>query len=376
MKRRIAAHEVAVGSTLPWDAYDPQGRLLLRRGHMILTGTQIERLVERGLFIEDDPAHERQAIVTREQPLPSAVALVLDARAHLQNACAAADGAGDFPSRILRIREVIREACTISQDVCLAMTLLQHKGRYSIRHAVDVAITAHVVGASLGLSESDLTASVAAALTMNISMHALQDVLQDQKLPLTSDQRHAVQTHPERSARTLLERGVTDEAWLAAVVNHHEAVDGSGYPAKKSEGDIPLTAQIISLADIYCARICSRSYRAPLRPNAALRAIFFEQGKRVSPDLANRFIKAIGIYPIGSAVRLENGEIGVVTHRGANVKTPDVSAVIGPRGLPLERPVKRDTSRPTFAVREVVSWSEAGAEPDMLAIWGPIAKPG
>jgi hypothetical protein len=129
----------------------------------------------------------------------------------------------------------------------------------------------------------------------------------------------------------------------------------------------------VSLADIYCARISSRDYRAPLRPNQALRALFLDQSKKVRDGLAHQFIKAIGVFPSGTPVRLNNGEIAVVTGSGENVKAPNVCAIIGCDGMPLRVPVRRDASQPACAVREVVNWSELGAPPSMQSIWGKVA---
>ena len=96
---------------------------------------------------------------------------------------------------------------------------------------------------------------------MNMSILQLQDVLQAQQAPLTGEQKEVIQRHPETSAALLRERGVSDEIWLNAVLCHHEAIDGSGYP-QGSKGDaIPMPAQLVSLADVYCARISNREYR-------------------------------------------------------------------------------------------------------------------
>jgi hypothetical protein len=137
--------------------------------------------------------------------------------------------------------------------------------------------------------------------------------------------------------------------------------------------EIPLTAQLLSLADVYCARISSRDYRPPLRPNAALRALFLEQGKRVRDGMASQFIKAIGVFPAGTPVRIENGEIAVVVQRGENASKPVVCSIIGSQGMPLAVPIRRDTSQPNFSVKEVVSWPELGAMPSMQSLWGKVA---
>jgi HD-GYP domain-containing protein (c-di-GMP phosphodiesterase class II) len=354
---------------LPWDVYDDRGRLLLKRGLLVSTDTQIDALIERGLFTEDDPVREKARV---ESVTTSAVALILDARHILQTLSAPSGSKTHFSQHILSVRELVRQACAMSRDAALAMTLLHRVGRYSIRHSVDAAIACQVVGESVGMPEAELSSAVAGALTMNISMLELQDDLQAQEEPLTDAQRELIRQHPEAGAALLLEYGVTDPLWLQVVRYHHEATDGSGYKGTRGD-DIPLAAQLVSLADIYCARISSRDYRAPLRPNAALRALFLDQSKKVRDGLAQQFIKAIGVFPSGTPVRLESGEIAVVTGPGRNVKTPSVCAILGPDGMRLVKPIIRDTSQPAFGVREVVAWSELGAPPSMQSIFGKAA---
>jgi HD-GYP domain-containing protein (c-di-GMP phosphodiesterase class II) len=371
--RRIIVGELAVGTVLAWDAYDEQGRLLLKKGQTIASASQVEGLIERGLYTADEPVRERPRPPEPAVPTTgSAVALILDARQRLQLACSPNGSKERFAEHILAIRALIREACLIGKDAALAMTLLHRVGRYSIRHSVDTAIAVEVVGGASGCAEPELSSAVSAALTMNVSMLQLQDDLQAQEEPLTDAQRELIKKHPDAGAAFLRTCGVDDEVWVKAVQCHHEAIDGSGYSGTSGD-EIPLAAQLVSLADIYCARISSRDYRAPLRPNQALRALFLDQSKKVQDGLAHQFIKAIGIFPSGTPVRLNNGEIAVVTGSGENVKAPHVCAIIGADGMPLRTPMRRDTSQAPCGVREVVSWSELGAPPSMQAIFGKVA---
>lgn len=370
-KRRIVSNELTIGSVLAWDAYDENGRLLLKRGQVISSSTQLDGLIERGLFTEMEAPREKT--VVHVEVNPSAVALLLEARRRLALVCGPNGPKTGFAEQVMKIRELVREACRVSQDAALGMLLLDRNGRYSLRHSVDVAIACEVVGPELGIDEPQLTSTVAAALTMNLSILQLQDDLQAQQAPLSAGQREVIHKHPEESAQLLRERGVTDEIWLRAVLSHHEAVDGSGYLHGRKGDEIPLPAQLLSLADVYCARISSRDYRPSLRPNAALRALFLEQGKKVRDGLASQFIKAIGVFPAGTPVRIENGEIAVVVQRGANASKPVVCSIVGAQGMPLAVPIRRDTSQANFCVKEVVSWAELGALPSMQTLWGKVA---
>ena len=369
-KRRFLADELEVGSVLTADAFDDRGRLLLRRGHVISSDTQIGALIARGLFTAAEPTRKPEAPV--ERPASSAVSLILEARYHLELICSSSQPYPNFAEEVLGLRKRIAEACRLSQDAALATALFEKAERYSIRHSIDVGVACHVVGTALEMDEAELTSTIAAALTMNISVLRLQDELQAQKEPLTPIQREAIQRHPEQSAETLRQLGVTDEVWLEAVLSHHEAIDGSGYGRARKGDEISLPAQLVSLGDIYCARISSRKYRRALRPNAALRALFLDQGKKVSQGLAARFIKAIGVFPAGTPVRLQNGEIAVVIERGENPSAPRVCSIVTPSGMPFVKPVPRDTTEPSCGVKEVMEWNDVGAMPSMQSIWGKV----
>jgi HD-GYP domain-containing protein (c-di-GMP phosphodiesterase class II) len=303
----------------------------------------------------------------------SAVALILEARRLLERSCADGPSNQGFKEQILEVRRLVAEACSLSQEVSLATAVLQRQGRYSIRHSVDVAVACQVIGAAIDLGEPDLTSVVAAALTMNIGMLELQDALQEQHEPLTDAQREEVQGHPAKSEALLRERGVDDEVWLHAVLCHHEAIDGTGYGRPEKGGEVPVPAQFISLADVYCARISTRATRRALRPSTALKALFLDQGEKVRSGLASQFIKAVGVFPPGTPVRLHNGEIAIVTRRGESARTPRVCAVVRTGGTPHLVPAPRDTSNPLHAVCEVLDWSNLGAPPSMESVWGKVA---
>ena len=89
--------------------------------------------------------------------------------------------------------------------------------------------------------------------------------------------------------------------------------------------------------------------------------------------LVTLFIRELGTYPIGTFVKLENGEIGVVTSKGATTTTPFVHSLIGPRGAPLTMPIKRDTQKPLHAIREVLHRDQVPIRFTMRQLWGEIA---
>jgi HD-GYP domain-containing protein (c-di-GMP phosphodiesterase class II) len=370
--RPIQSGEVQVGQPLPYDAYDERGKLLLRAGHVLTSEASVERLVRVAYFDDDLYVDARPDLVDDSLASGRPLALILSARYRLQ-ALLTSHKAADFSGEIKRITERLHRACHANADLSLASIVLQREGTYAIRHMVNVAIACELVSTALELPSAEQTSIMAAALTMNISMLDLQQELLTVDGPLSDTQHAEVRQHCERGAALLRERGVTDALWLQAVLDHHERPDGSGYPAGKRGEAIGLPARLLALADVYCARVAGRHYRPPLQANVALRWLYLNEGARFDEKIATSFIKTLGIYPPGTGVRLRNGSIAVVTHRGTGSLTPQVSSITTHDGLRVGTPIRRRGDVGAHAISEVVDLDELDMSISMEALWGTDA---
>ena len=182
----------------------------------------------------------------------------------------------------------------------------------------------------------------------------MQEQLQKQDGPLTDEQKAEVRLHPLKAVDMLLACGVQDDGWIATVLHHHEKLDGSGYPGAMRGDAIQLPVRIIALADTYSAMVTPRVYRQQILARDALRDIFLKRGGEMDAELAQLFIKELGVFPPGTFVKLQNGEVGIVTRRGGNSMKPIAHSVVGPRGAPLPNPIKRDTAEADYVIREMV----------------------
>jgi HD-GYP domain-containing protein (c-di-GMP phosphodiesterase class II) len=281
----------------------------------------------------------------------------------------------EVESKILEVVQALSFAVNINSDIALACILLnQTNGRYPVRHCVDAAIVSLLIARALKISADQTKAMAAAALTMNIGMLRHQERLQEIQGELSEQDAGIIRDHPQQGVVLLQQAGVTNAEWLSYVLMHHENENGSGYPGGKKGGEIPLCAKIISIADRYCARVSTRNYRKSLLPNAALRDILVAEKNNIDPALATAFIRELGTFPTGSFVRLENGEVCVVTGKGSTTTSPIVHALIGPRGVPLTFPIKRDTSKQLCTIREVLSEDQANIRFSMQQVWGDEAR--
>lgn len=367
-ERLVQLSRLKVGDPLPCDVRDGNGTLLLCRGHTITSNAQIETLIRYA----SSPYSYAPATPERDAPARSPLAMVLGARRRLQ-VLFSNPAPQSFSAELLQIVADVHKACRANADVALASILLCRDEPYAIRHSVNVAIASCIAGSAVQMDESTLLSVMAAALTMNIGMLELQERLLAMKGRLDQAQRAEVQGHCERGVAMLREYGVSDEAWLEIVRDHHERHDGSGYPAGRKGDDIGMPTQLVSLADVYCARVSDRRYRSAMPPNVALRWLFLNEGAALNPQHAAMFIKTLGVYPPGTGVRLQCGSVGVVTQRSAAGHRPRVASITSHDGARIATPIRHRDDSPEHAVVEVVDLAELGLSVNMESMWGADA---
>lgn len=374
MKQRISLQELCVGQPMPWDAYDQGGVLLLRRGETVQSQRSIDRLIESGLFAQKEDAFLRERIPVPDQK-PSALQYIFDARRLMAGIFdQAPESMGDFVGRMDKLVQTVCNACNAHATVSLASILMMQDAECRVRHPVNVAILGYFLARELALDDVAQQAIVAAALTMNIGMYEVQEKVDAIRGPLTEKMKSMIQRHPALGAERLAKLGVTNHKWLVLVRQHHEYVDGSGYPMGLAGDAIDIGAKILCLADRYCAMVSVRGYRPPHKPNTALRDLYVKHGQKIDVIVASTMIRLVGIYPLGTLLRLKTSEIAVVTGVGDGPDTPAAHAVIGRSGVPLEVASHRKTHLPGFAIEDVLTVDKLSIPIRMASIWGKDAE--
>lgn len=217
------------------------------------------------------------------------------------------------------------------QDVDVALYLLfqmagsSHAG-YSAQHALVCAALCHVTAAELALPRAERDSLIAAAMTMNIAMTAVQDALAEQTGKPDPAQLDVIAQHAARGQHMLQQLGVRDALWLAIVGAHHsESLD----PA-----DGGRLAQVLRAVDRYAAMISPRKTRAGRTATDSGRTII-----GTTPDEVGRaVVRAVGLCPPGTFVRLDNGETGVVLRRGPRPNHYLVAGLYENPATPFEQP--------------------------------------
>lgn len=363
MLRPIEIRPELLGQPLPWDLFDRYGVLLLARGAVLEDAGQVLRLNARRLFAR---AEELGGLEVSEMLSPfTALAEVVST---LDSVFAAGVGQ-DVAPLVQRMADTIRAVIATDQDACLGWIALDRSAAYSLRHSVAVALVCELVAAELGLPPSEQRSMLCAALTMNAGMRELQDRLTGRNGELDPEERAEIAAHPERSCAWLRARGVVDEIWLTAVADHHELLDGRGYPRGLTASMIALPARLIALVDIYCAKTGERFYRPPKLPAAAAHDILRGRRSGVDPMLAGILFRLMGVHPPGTLVRLANREVAVITHNAPGGQ-PVVVSVLNPMDEPLPQPTMREASKIATSIRSYVTFDPAMHRFDLERLWG------
>ncbi|WP_395699058.1 HD-GYP domain-containing protein [Aquabacterium sp.] len=223
---------------------------------------------------------------------------------------------------------------------------------YSSHHALLCFIVARETARLLEW-DADLIGSLErAALTMNLSIRRLQDMLAAHAPTMTAAMRAELDQHPAKSAQMLANAGVTDLAWLEIVQLHHDD-SRKAMPLSALSGP-QQAARLLRRVDIFTAKLSRRATRVPSTPvQAAREACIGADG--VPDEIGGALLKAVGLYPPGSFVALANGEIGIVIGRGRRANLPLVAALVAASGAPMGTPALRDTLDKRYAVKSAVS---------------------
>lgn len=376
---QITLDDLQIGNPVLWDIYDVKKMLLVRKGFVPQSEKQLETLIERGLFADAEEYRKLRPttnVLTGAEKITQHRVLSKINQAHsiIQNltlGIIAEAPLADAPNEVMKVVCILGEAITMNSDISLAcIHFKQTVEGYSNRHPVDAAILSIIVARAMQIPAAKIESIAAAALTMNIGMLRLQEYLHNRAEPPTDEEQALIRKHPEHSVSLLKRIGATDAFWLDCVLNHHEHVDGSGYPAGRFGDSTTAGAKIIALADRYTAMISPRKFRKAMHPTQALRSLLIERDKSCDAKITAFFIKELGIYPPGCCVTLANKETAVVMFNGVTATTPAVQAIRDQFGDAMPYPHNRNTSTERFAIKGGALLEAKEIPFTMQQIWG------
>ncbi|CAE6776902.1 MAG: DUF3391 domain-containing protein [Nitrospira sp.] len=299
-------------------------------------GIQIVTIdTKRGLDVGAAPAPAPEAPAVQEEPTPGP-AEVADPPAGGKPSPAAASAAvyrqameavdrvfrdieAGQPPKATALKPVVRDLLKqiIEQPEAMMIQFCLDKMRRFdgtlANHGMDVCVLTLILAVENGCTESDMEALGLSALLHDIGFVRLPRNLYRKTTALTEQEQALMRQHPQLAASVLSQGDRVPETVTKIIAEHHEFQDGTGFPKLVKAGAVSPLTQLMALADTYDDLVTTRYGRPPLLPHDAIRQLFVLGAKgRYDKTLVEVAIKVLGVYPLGSLIKLNTNESAVV----------------------------------------------------------------
>ena len=217
------------------------------------------------------------------------------------------------------VKKVVQNMIDIAVEedyFLMSLTAIKNHDEYTFNHCANVCVTSVGFGQKLGLPKLDLEALGIGALLHDVGKIHIPLELLNKPGRLDSDEWRLITRHPITGVKMLLKRHIATELLLSAVTityEHHQRLDMSGYPGVSEKREQNFLSRIVQIVDCYDAMTTPRIYRKmAMKPPEAFKTMLEAGGTAFDPELLRLFITIVGLHPVGSCVKLDTGEIGLV----------------------------------------------------------------
>lgn len=297
--RYMKIEDAKPGMCLAYNMYDTDGHTLICSGS-VLSEFYIRRLNDYGfdgVYITDELSDdiEIEPVITPEL---RAEGLVGVRESNI-------DGCKDVAKKIV---EQVLDRGVLSLD----LTDLRSFDGYTYAHSVNVAVIACVIGFGLNLNSGELEQLVTAGLLHDLGKLVIPREILNKPARLTNEEYDLMKTHAKLSYELIKERWDISANVKAAVLYHHENVDGSGYPDGKEGEQTSLFTKILHVADVYDALVSKRPYKNPYSPYEACEYLMGAGGIMFDSKVVEALLLCVPFYPKGTQVKLSDGREGII----------------------------------------------------------------
>ncbi|MEL3922867.1 HD-GYP domain-containing protein [Aeromonas enteropelogenes] len=213
-------------------------------------------------------------------------------------------------------------------DAMLCLARIRAKDAYLMEHSMNVAILLANFGRYLGLERSVLKELTLGGLLHDVGKIMTPDEVLHKPGKLTDEEFAIMRQHVVHSYGILKNtKGIT-ATMLEVAANHHERLDGSGYPRKLKGDQLSLHTRMSCIVDVYDAITADRVYKTGMQPTQAFRILLKGINQHFDAELVTKFIKCMGVYPVGTLVMLSNQRLAIVMQRNEQQPLKPVVKVI------------------------------------------------
>ncbi len=254
---------------------------------------------------------------------------------------------------------IVTESILQNKFVLAGLTTMKQKNRYLYEHALSSSVLMVTFADTLGFNKDKQRELGLGAMLYDLGMLNVPSQIVNLPGKLSGQQYEVVKRHVKYGHAILQKYPQISEDILLMIIEHHERLDGSGYPFGLSGEEISPVGKMAAIVDVYDASTSRRGYNAGLLPAIALSKLFQNRGGLFDREMVGLFIKSIGIYPFGTLVRLLNGLIGIVVRIDPDyLLYPMIRIIVDPRKGGAINPYNIDLQNfrddPEYKIKEVV----------------------
>ena len=230
-------------------------------------------------------------------------------------------------------------------NALLCMTKIREKDSYLLEHSLNVAILLANFANHVELSDAEIQELALSGFLHDIGKVKIPDAILHKPSQLTDQEMNIMRDHVYFGIKILSELNLPDSI-LRTIAEHHERLDGYGYPDGARGDEISLYGRMIAIVDTYDAITAERCYKPGVPSQKALQIILQDAPHKYDLELVKKFIKCIGVYPVGSLVRLTNEKIAmVIKQHPVHSTKPLVKVFYSVRGNHYLKPTELDLSK-------------------------------
>lgn len=255
-----------------------------------------------------------------EDELPFAKKVYQDAKNIVQQAMTDLRMGRDINTeQVGRVVDGLADSVLRNPAALTSLSRLKSFDEYTFFHSVNTAVLALGLGRSLGMQRDSLQVLGMGTLLHDVGKTRIPLEILNKPGRYAPSEYEIMKQHTLRGAEILSQTRGLKEGAIKPALEHHERVDGSGYPCQRKEEELSVFGLIGSVVDIYDAMTSDRVYHKAMTPHQALQFLYdLGQKGHLAPYLVERFIRCVSVYPVGSCVELNTGEIAIVcqVHEG------------------------------------------------------------
>lgn len=232
-------------------------------------------------------------------------------------------------------------------NALLCLTKIREKDDYLLEHSLNVAILLANFAQYIGLEEEIVQELALSGFLHDIGKIKIPDKILHKPGRLSDQEMNIMRDHVVYGIEALEEMQIP-ERMIKTVSEHHERLDGYGYPEGKRNDEVSFFGRMISIVDVYDALTADRVYKAGMPSQKALQILLKDTPDKYDRELVQKFIKCIGIYPVGSLIKLSDETIAmVVKHNEESPLKPVVKVFYNAKGKHYMAPTDVDLSTST-----------------------------